>query len=296
MHPTPVATLRPMPRADVHGPGRDRSFSLPQYYATVDGLRCALAEQGDGPVLLFIHGLAANLTHWLHVAPDFVGRCRVVCVDLPGCGNSEFMPAPSVARFGVYLRGLLDLLGVQRATVVGHSLGGMVATAFALAHPERCDGLVLVNPAGFQRMGLGIRLGSRALFREPLLNQVLPRVWRQLLGLVFRTRNRYTEQFIRSVDETFDPDDIIGISRIMCALRPDFIDSDHLDQLSALTLPVQLIWGSDDLLVPARSLRRIAARLPRAESLEIEGCGHMPLIETPRRVVERIERILDGLS
>lgn len=288
------ALRRPMPQRDVHGPGRDRSFALPQYYVEVAGVKLAIADAGSGPALLFIHGLAGNLTHWLHVAPQLREHYRVVCVDLPGCGNSaRLAEGYTVAGYAEQLRGLLTKLDIDQATVIGHSLGGMVAAEFGLKYPEATAGLVLVNPAGFQRFPWVIQLTSRLLLREALLNRVLPRVWKGLLGLVFRTRNAYTEQFIRSVEETHDPADIFDLTRVMSSLRPDFVERDHLDRLDALTMPVQLLWGSDDLLVPAKSLRSLADKLKRARAEEIPGCGHMPLIERPERVRSAILELLD---
>ncbi len=288
------AVRRPMPHSDVQGPGRDRSFELPQYYVDIQGVRLAVADAGAGPTLLFIHGLAGNLTHWLHVAPQFKERYRVVCVDLPGCGNSaRLAEGYTVAGYAAQLRGLLSKLGIDSAVVVGHSLGGMVAAEFGLRYPKATDGLVLVNPAGFQRFPWPVQIASRLLLREALLNAVLPRVWKGLLGLVFRTRNAYTEQFIRSVEETHDPADIFDLTRVMSSLRPDFVERDHLDRLDALTMPVQLLWGSEDLLVPAKSLRRLASKLPRARAEEIPACGHMPIIERPERVRSAILDLLD---
>lgn len=275
----------PMPDAHVNGPGRDRRFRLPQYFATVNGLRTAFFDAGEGPALVFIHGLAGNATHWLHVAPRYAGRFRVVGIDLPGCGETE--PAKgkySVRTYADHVRTLLDILGIERASLFGHSLGGMVATEFAFTYRERTDSVFLVNPAGFQPMPLPVRLAGHLMLRPALLNTVLPRAWRGVLANVFCESNEHTEAFIRTVDETYSPTDIYGMSAVMAGLRHDLLNRNFAAVLDQLDVPAYLVWGDKDRLVPARYLRNAARKMPNVTIEEIPRCGHMPIIEKPEQL------------
>lgn len=288
--------IRPLPPVHLYGPGRDRRFELPQYMTTVDGIRTVFFDEGEGPVLFFIHGLAGNTTFWVNVAPYFLDRCRVVGLDLVGCGESD-KPTDSpysIRRFTEHVRALMDRLGIERATLVGHSMGGMVATDFGLTYPDRVDNLVLLNPAGFLPMPWWMRHGGQVLMRPVILNAILPRIWRWILRNVFYNDNAFTEAFIRTVDETYAPDDIFDLSWIMCELRKDLLNLNFYDQLPHLDVPVYLQWGSEDRLVPSDNFHEAARVLPHVTTDEIMNCGHMPTIERPDRTLALLEQVLDG--
>jgi pimeloyl-ACP methyl ester carboxylesterase len=288
------ALQMPMPEKSVLGPGRNRAFRLPQYFTIADGLRTAFCDAGRGPAVLFIHGLAGDITHWVHVAPRFVDTHRVLGIDLAGCGESERPRGPlSVGLYADQVRGLLDVLGIDSAAVVGHSLGGMVAAELALRSPERVSKLVLVNPAGFQKMPLLLRAAGHAFLRESLLSTLLPPLWKKVLDVVFCEQNEHTRGFVRSVESTYRVEDIHGISAVIAGLKDDFLERDFLASLDRLTIPTLLMWGEKDLLTPAKALRETAARLPNVTTHEFPRCGHLPIIECPDRVVELIRRHLE---
>ena len=242
---------------------------------------------------MFLHGLAGNLTHWTNVAPALADRCRVIGIDLPGCGESEGHDGDlRVRRYAEQTVRLLDALGIERATLVGHSLGGMVATTVALDAPSRVDEVVAINPAGFAPLPRVVRAAGHLVLRPALLDRALVRGWRAVLGLVFRRDNEHTRAFMRSVRETYEDADIVLLTRVIAALRHDYLGWDFGPMLRELQVPMTVLWGADDKLVPARLLRRAAARLPTVTTLEIERCGHMPIIECPEEVVRVLERAL----
>ena len=277
--------ILPMPLPNVLGPGRNRAFRLPQYFTTLNGLRTAFADAGEGPPVVFLHGLAGDATHWVHVAPRFTGTHRVICMDLPGQGESEAPRGPlSVRLYAEQVHALLERLGVERTAVVGHSLGGMVAAELAFLAPGRVSQLVLVNPAGFQQLPLWLRGAGHLMLRRPLLSRVLPQVWKGILDLVFGEKNEWTRGFVRSIEETFRVEDIHGIARVIAELRHDFLDRDFLDLLNRLEPPTLLMWGSADVLTPAKALRATAARMHNVTTHEIPRCGHLPMIERPETV------------
>lgn len=286
--------VRPMPPQHLRGPGRDRRFSIPQYLADVDGLRTAFFDSGgDLPAVVFLHGLAGNLTHWVDVAPALQDRCRVIGIDLPGCGESAGRKADlRVRRYAEHSARLLDVLGLERASLVGHSLGGMVATTLALTAPSRVEHVVVLNPAGFMPLPLPLRVAGRLVMRQAILDPLLVRVWKGVLGQVFRRDNEHTRAFIRSVRETYLDSDIGLITRVISELRHDYLGWDFGPMLQELRVPMTMVWGSDDRLVPARFLRRAAARMPQVTTHELPGCGHMPNIEAPFEVVAAIEDAL----
>jgi len=118
----------------------------------VHGYRRAFVHTGSGPALLLIHGIGNDLSTWSEVIGELARDHTVIAPDLLGHGRSEKPRADySVAAYANGMRDLLSVLDIERVTVVGHSLGGGVATQFAYQYPERCERLVLVSSGGVAR-------------------------------------------------------------------------------------------------------------------------------------------------
>lgn len=288
------ANILPLPMKNILGPGRDRRFLIPQYVVEIDGLPIVFADQGEGPALIFVHGLAGNITHWVHVAPHFVHNHRVVAIDLPGHGES----GRDTTRYGIdpfveHIVKLMDVLRIDRGSIVGHSMGGMVGMAFALKHPDRTDAVVLVNPAGIHPVAKPARMAGHLLLKRTILDKILPKIWKNIiLANVFYQSNEHTEAFLRMVEETYSVDDVHDISLMMEVMRNDLLERNFAGLLPKCACPVGLIWGEKDRLVPARLLHEVAKRLANVQVVEIERCGHMPNIEQPDRVVRFIEHVM----
>ncbi len=284
----------PLPVANLRGGGRDPGFELPQYFYTREGRRTAFADSGTaGPAVLFVHGLAGNSTHWVHVAPRLTDTHRVLTIDLFGHGeSSKNAHGYSVNMFVEQIVSLLDALNIDGVTVIGHSMGGMVATALSLLAPERVEGAVLVNPAGMQPQILPFRAGGFFLLRRHILGELLPRTWLWILRQVFDQDNVWTRRFIRVCDETYDRAEVHAMAHLMETLRPDLLQRDYAEMLPELTIPVGLIWGEKDRLVPVRFLKKAAETLPNVTAESIENCGHMPNIERPDRINAFLDRAL----
>jgi pimeloyl-ACP methyl ester carboxylesterase len=283
-----------MPKENIQGRGRDPSFTLPQFFAQVDGMRTAFADTKRGKkTLVFIHGLAGNAAHWVHVAPAFTADYRVIAVDLPGCGESQAYPGHySVRMYARHVLRLLDTLEIERATLIGHSLGGMVGTEMAFAAAERVERLILLNPAGFQRVPLSLQALGWLAIRPSIMNFLLPKVYKRVLGQVFAHSNRYTEQFTHMVRATYKDEDIDLVSSVIYALRHDFLGMDYTPRLPAIPVPVFFLWGGEDKLVPSERIKQAGMTLKNVHAEEIPGCGHMPNIEQPEKVIHFIEEAL----
>src|SRR5271166_923373 len=120
-----------------------------QRWVTVSGHPVNTIELGTGPAILFVHGLSGCWPNWLEQLSPFSATNRVIAVDLPGFGHSpEQAGGISMERYADLLAELLGRLGVERATVVGNSMGGLIACELAASHPDRVERLVLVSPAG----------------------------------------------------------------------------------------------------------------------------------------------------
>src|SRR5215475_6485462 len=121
-------------------------------YRTVHGYRRAFVHAGRGPTLLFLHGIGDRHDTWRPLIPNLARDHTVIAPDLLGHGRSDKPRGDySVGGYANAMRDLLTILGVERVTVVGHSLGGGIAMLFAYQYPERCERLVLVSTGGVGR-------------------------------------------------------------------------------------------------------------------------------------------------
>jgi pimeloyl-ACP methyl ester carboxylesterase len=254
----------------------------------------------DGrPALLLVHGLSGRWQNWLLTMPPFMATHRCIAPDLPGFGDSG-MPADGVSIRG-YARVLDELcgaLGVRRAVVIGNSMGGFVGAELALSFPTRVERLVLVSAAG---------LSIEYVRREPLLAaaRVLSVTGARSVSysgrIVSRPRLRRAalQMSVRYPERLSWP---LAWEFMQGSGKPGFVHAlDALtsysfrDRLPEIGVPVLIVWGENDLLVPvgdaARFERLIGAN---AQRVIFEDTGHVPMLERPSRFNEVLEGFLEG--
>jgi pimeloyl-ACP methyl ester carboxylesterase len=254
---------------------------------------------GDGPPLLFIHGLGALWQCWLLNMPPFMETHRVVALDLPGFGESE-MPAGeiSVRGYAQVVDAVCDQLGIDCPAVVGNSMGGFIGAELALSFPTRVDRLVLVSAAG---------LSIEYQRREPLLT--FARIWAasttragaRVDDVIRRPRLRRAvlQGVFRYPERLSGP---LTTELVQGAGKPGFIPAlDSLmrysfrDRLQQMEMPVLLVWGRNDMLVPVGDAARFERLIgPNARKVIFEDTGHVPMIERPSRFNSLVRRFLAG--
>ena len=252
-------------------------------------------DAGAGPAILFVHGLGANLTHFEHVAPALVDAGYRVCgLDLPGFGLSGKPRRDySIRWLSDAIFALMDHLGIARATLAGHSLGGLVCADAALHDPFRVERLVLISSAGLFQMPLPFQWVARTIMRPGLVAAALERNARRLLEKrVFEERNEKVERFIEQAVTRPDARFVHDLARVMWSLRKDLTSYHLFDEVHRLTMPTLVIYGGRDRLLPTKLVPQWATKLPAGELEVIERCGHMPIIEKPEQVVARMKGFL----
>jgi len=252
-------------------------------------------DAGAGPAILFVHGLGANLTHFEHVAPALVDAGYRVCgLDLPGFGLSGKPRRDySIRWLSGAVFALMDHLGIERATLAGHSLGGLVCADAALHDRLRVERLVLISSAGLFQMPLPFQWVARTIMRPGLVAAALERNARRLLEKrVFEERNEKVERFIEQAVTRPDARFVHDLARVMWSLRKDLTSYHLFDEVHRLTMPTLVIYGGRDRLLPTKDVPRWATKLPAGELEVIERCGHMPIIEKPEQVVARMKAFL----
>jgi pyruvate dehydrogenase E2 component (dihydrolipoamide acetyltransferase) len=264
------------------------------YVALPGGVRLFYVLAGPAgavPPLVFLHGLGGSGSTWQTVLADLAAHHRVCALDLPGHGASD-KPAPATADYSV--AGLaravgqaLDLLGLGQAVLVGHSLGGAVATQVALDRPAAVSRLVLVDSAG-----LGDELNPALLdWVEAAPSRAEAR---RLLALFFYDERHVLES---AIEETYQQFCSPGAhDAIRAAAAASFTRAGQQTGLPGrmreLRQPVLLLWGAEDRVIPARHARAAAQAIDGAHVEVWENVGHVPQLEAADRFVAALERFL----
>lgn len=275
-------------------------------FRTIHGYRRAYRIAGSGPAVLLIHGIGDNSTTWHTVQTMLARRFTVIAPDLLGHGQSDKPRADySVAAYANGMRDLLSVLDVDRVTVVGHSLGGGVAMQFAYQFPQFVDRLVLVGAGGVTKdVNVALRIAalpgvseSLALLRLPMVLpalQVLGRVGGTVLGSTGVGRD--LPDMLRVLADLPEPTASSAFARTLRAVVDwrgqvvTMLDRCYLTE----SVPVQLIWGRQDSVIPVSHARLAHAAMP-GSALEIfEESGHFPFHDDPERFVEIVEGFIDG--
>jgi pimeloyl-ACP methyl ester carboxylesterase len=241
------------------------------------GQKIYYQEAGSGPDVILLHGLGADRSAWAATVPALASKYRVYVPDQVGFGQSDKpMLDYRVGTLVDFLDAFCKKVGVARAALVGNSLGGWVAMDFALAHPDKVSRLVLVDSAGYSPK----RTGGPPLTRELLqgLNPSTVAGEKQLMALVFHNPMYSSDQFAEQAFAMhLHKNDSYTIDR--------FIDSilrgeDLLDgRLGAIKAPTLVLWGREDALVPLANGKALAEDIPGAQSVILDGCGHVPPVE-----------------
>ncbi len=257
----------------------------------------AFFDEGRGHPLVFVHGLVGTRGHFTHVVPAFLDTHRVIGVDMPGCGESHKPKARlSIRAYAETLLELLSGLGIEKATLVGHSAGGQVVATAALLAPERALRLTLINSAGMRSYPFVSRMAGRALMRPWLVSRLLGVSSKWILDQVFhQKKNQFVDQFVEeSTSGRRDPharrQTLREMGKVFHDLAPDLLTPTVKEGASKLAMPTLIVWGDRDRLVPLAAVRHIAARFPRARLEVIRDCGHMPMIEEPERTIELMKK------
>lgn len=299
VQPAPAPTLEPLdPSSRFLGMGRSLTFPFPQWRDS-DPYRTVFFDEGEGATVVFVHGLGANATHFEPVVVPMAQRYRVVGLDLVGCGWSA---KPDV-RYSIdllrdHLLSFLDRRGIERATLVGHSLGGAVCLDAALKHPTRVDGVALICAAGVARLPAVMRAAAPVMLRRSLLYPFLRFGFDWILGHVFVDRecdNPHVRWFRSSAlrDAPGFPN-LRDFARVCETLCPDVAGRDYSPLFPGLPMPVLALWGDHDHLTSLGPVLMNLGRIPRVRTVVLPRCGHMPMVERPEETRFQLERFLES--
>jgi pimeloyl-ACP methyl ester carboxylesterase len=309
----PTATASPsLPRPDdpsVYGPeGRSRWLDVDwrehQRWVILDGQPINVIELGEGPPLVFVHGLIERWTQWVEQLSTFADKNRVIAMDLPGFGDSP-MPAEkiSISGYARIIEKLLDVLKIRVATFVGHSMGGFTSVELAINFPERVQRLVLVSPAGLSTYNNPRNLLLVAQMRRfrQIVDPYHARVAAHAELLARRPRLRLLDPTTHIVARHSDRLPAPFVAEFVRGLgAPGYIDGmeaifnyDYRDRLGEIACPTLIVWGDRDAVVTAKDADLYERLIPNSRKVIFRDTGHMAMIERPMAFNALLEEFLD---
>jgi pimeloyl-ACP methyl ester carboxylesterase len=277
-------------------------------FVDVDGVTVHYKEAGQGDTaLLLLHGFASSTYSWREVMAPLAENARVVAFDRPAFGLTE-RPMPGEFPNGVnpytadaqadLTIGLMDELGIEQAVLVGNSAGGTIATYTALRYPERVKALVLVDAAIYG--GGGSPSWARPLLTTPQARRIGPvlvrniRDWGYQFGQsAWHDPAKFTDEIWTEYSKPLQAENWDrALWELTQASRPLGLDQ----RLGELAVPVLVITGDDDRIVPTEQSIRLAGEIPGAELAVLPSCGHVPQEECPAAFLAAAESFLAQLA
>lgn len=273
-------------------------------FIEINGLKTHVKKMGRGePVFVLLHGFGASLYSWHAVMEPLSRIGTVIAYDRPGFGLTERPltwkgqnPYSPEAQVDSVIE-LMNHFEVEKAILVGNSAGGTIAMQVALAHPERVSALILVDPAVYS--GGGTPAWLRPLLATPQMRRLGPLIARQiqnrgpeLINLAWHNPDLITPEIIELYRKPLQVENWDkALWEFTLASRPTGL----LQRLGDFTMPVLVITGDDDRIVPTEESIRLASELPNADLVVIPEAGHVPHEERPDLFLQAVKDFLGNL-
>jgi pimeloyl-ACP methyl ester carboxylesterase len=266
-------------------PWREIDWQRHLRWVPAGGSPVNVVDLGEGPPIVWVHGLGGSWQNWLEQLPTFAERHRCVALDLPGFGASP-MPEEdlSIPGYGRRLGAVMDALGIESAVLVGNSMGGFIAAELAVQSPQRVEKLVLVSAAG---------ISTEHFLRRPLVTAARltrygavwvggrsheltrrPRARRLIASVVIRYPHRLPAALVAEQVRGTGKPGFVGALDALISYR-------IRDRLGEIEVPTLIVWGTGDRLVPVRDADSFERRIPEARKTIFEDTGHLPQLERP---------------
>lgn len=269
----------------------------PDDLVDMGGFRLHVRDSGprNAPAIVMLHGFGSSLHTWEPWARALASDYRVIRFDLPGSGLSDPDPSGAYtdARSMKILLGLLDRLGVRRAAMIGNSIGGRLAWRFAAAHPDRVDKLVLISPDGFASPGFEYGANPKVPTVVSLMRYILPKaVLRPNIVAAYGDPTALSEKTLERYHALMlSP----GSRPAMIERMRQTVLVDPEPILRGISVPVLLLWGERDAMVPVSNSADYQRAIPHAALVTFPALGHVPHEEAPEDSLVPVREFLGQL-
>ena len=281
---------------------------LPSKAVSVGDLQIATMDtgpRGEGTPLVFVHGLSSYGSYWEHQIEAFPDR-RVLALDLPGFGASSRPDAPYTPPwFAEMLVDWMDAMGLEKVVLAGHSMGAQACVTLALDHPERVEGLVLSAPAGFETFDAGAASWMKAWWTETRAMDSSEAELRAVFsGSVFNVTDEGVERLLKERVALGQHPSFRGTSVAVSRSIHGMLDHPVVHRLDALSMPVLVVFGTDDRMIPnpvftggrTRRIAEAGARsIPDARLVMVPRAGHTVHHDAPGPFNDAVDAFLGEL-
>lgn len=255
-------------------------------FMAVDDIVFHYRDEGQGPVLVLLHGVASSLHTWDDWVKELKGRYRIIRVDLPAHGLTG--PDPKLERYEIgymvdKLDKFLNKLGIRKAYLAGNSLGGYISWNYTLHRPDLVEKLILLDAAGYpQDMPFIMNFAALPVIGE-MSSLMLPRF---VVGLnvneAYGDNSKVTDALVKRYhDLTLRPGNRKGLINVFRTMKEQSRNPALGDRVKEIQTPTLLMWGEDDQWVPLSTMESFRRDLPNVQVITYEGVGHLPMEELP---------------
>lgn len=291
-------------RADVPYDTLETAYSLPdsQFMTLDDGLKVHYTDTGpkDRSVLVLVHGFSSSLHTWSEWKRDLEADYRVITLDLPGHGLTRVDEeiVPSIERFVDVVDEVTERLEVRTFTLVGNSMGGATTWNYALAHPEKLEGMVLIAASGWPPTDEEAE-SSPMVFK--LMQNPVARLLLKDLDVTSLTRSGLEDSY---TDQSFVTDELVqryvslsrapGHREALLSISANIGDRPEASaaNLSTIAIPSLVVWGRDDNLVPVSHAQNFSDALPGSRLVIYDGVGHLPQEEAAEGTISELRSFM----
>ncbi|MEP2773170.1 MAG: alpha/beta hydrolase [Fulvivirga sp.] len=257
-----------------------------QYVLLNDSINIAYIDKGEGEeTLIFIHGLATYLPSWNKNIPALSQKYRCIAIDLPGYGRSSKGDYPgSMSFYASIVNQLIVALNLENVSLVGHSMGAQVSITTALQYSDKIKSLILASPAGFERFSEQESVWLKSVFKPQIIAAATPDQIRANYGLNFYQMPADVEFMIEDRLKMTNANDFMSYCQTVANGVVGMLDEPVLNRFSEVDMPVLVVYGANDALIPNQILhknlttKQVAEagieELPNASLEIIPACGH----------------------
>lgn len=249
-------------------------------FITIDGVKIFYEVKGNGSSVVYVHGNFAS-SKWFEEVMD-IPEMIVYAIDLPNFGNSDRIDQISIEVYANYLWKFTEVLKIQKPILVGHSLGGAVTLKCVIDHPNAFSGLILVDPAPAN----GLKTPENVY---PILEgfKAHPEALEFSLTGTMPTRKDMAKVLVNEAMK-MNPKAFSGNARVLEKY-------DYSERLKEIKIPVKILWGTLDPIVPKESLQKMSNEIPNAQFEILDGIGHSVMIENPQKFIDILVNFKNAL-
>ena len=267
-------------------------YSSPAKFVEVNSFKIAYTDEGDSKdVLLFIHGLGSYLKAWDRNIPELKNHFRCIALDLPGYGkSSKQIQSGRVSFYVEIINEFIKKLNLQNVSLVGHSMGGQIVSAYVIKYPAQITKLILVAPAGFEYFNADESEIIKMIISPDLIFKTSNNQIRLNYNSNFFNMPVEAEEMIADRITIKDDEDFYAHCTVVSNSLLGLLNEPVFDHLALITIPTLIFFGKEDLLIPNRSIHQTtteevailgSSKIKNSKLILLNECGHFLQYEKP---------------